>query len=333
MGPAAAPLVQLLPRVRALALSHAACAGWPALAEQVERHLSGGPLPLPVILPLAACAAVGGDPEEAVPAAAACALLLLCVRWLDDAHDRDRGDALWAEVGGARATNLAAGALTLAWSALAAAPLPPAVMRAFGDGTLAMGAGQDADLRGGGDPAQCMEAVRGKSGAAYQLATLTGALAGRGRPAHVDACAAYGMHVGLLLQLLDDLEGAFTPAGAGDLACGKATLPVVYALAPASPRADELREVLAAGALARRAADVRRMLEESGARDFLLASAIREREAALAALETLPPPRTGWARAGRDALEAFADAAFTGFDALDAGLPSGATPRRTGAAA
>ncbi|MBI1878875.1 MAG: hypothetical protein HYR94_11775 [Chloroflexi bacterium] len=77
---------------------------WADLAS-ILRVIVDEPLdPLP-ILPLASCAAVGGNPREAIPVAAAWEVLSLAMRILDDLQDQDRPHALWSTIGLPRAFN------------------------------------------------------------------------------------------------------------------------------------------------------------------------------------------------------------------------------------
>jgi geranylgeranyl pyrophosphate synthase len=306
-----APVTAWLPRVRERVGQALAACAWPELAEQVERHLAGA-LPLPLVLPLASCAAAGGQVEAAVDAAAACALVGLGVRWLDDLADRDRPGDLWAEVGEGRAANLAAGALALGMRIAADGRLPASVAACLAEQTLRIGAGQELDFAGGARTADaCLQLVRLKTGAAFALLTRSGALAaGRAGVAAADALTAYGEHLGMLLQALDDLDGAFHPEGLGDLALGKPTLPVVYAMALDHPARDELRGIVGRGELAEHAGRAREILEAVDARGFLAWAALEERRLALEALAEVRPAPGLAARAGRRALERFADVLF-----------------------
>ena len=125
----------------------------------------------------------------------------------------------------------------------------------------------------------------------------------------------FGLHLGLLQQILDDLEGCFRPAGVGDLRQGKVTLPVLYALTVDHPRRGELDELLRGGRLSREPEQALEIIEAAGAREYVVWAALEERKRARQALE-LPAPNSEWARAGRDALESFLLLAFNGLPEL-----------------
>lgn len=281
---------------------------WPELNELVREHLTGHPLPSPVILPLASCAAVGGRPEQAIPTAAAWALMLLSIRWFDDAQDQDRPDGLWARLGISRATNLAAATLSLSWKVLtscSADEMPRSILHQFADAALDLAAGQDLDLRGNSlSVDQYWHLMRQKCGAYFALAGRAGAMHGTSDPKLICACERYGEHVGIAIQILDDLEGVFFPRGAGDLAFNKATLPVLYGMAFEHEGRDDLRVMFETESLGRNAERVRRLLDRINTREFLLWAAIAEREQAIEELGICPNPN------GARLLEIFVNSLF-----------------------
>jgi geranylgeranyl pyrophosphate synthase len=282
---------------------------WEELERQVRGCLLDHPLPPSLVLPLASCAAAGGDPGRAAPIGAACAFLLLALRWFDDVQDRDRADGLWATVGPGRATNLAAAALTLAWKVLLNEPtVPRAVQRAFADACLTLARGQDRDIAGGrGTIDDYLEMIRQKTGAAYAFACRAGAMMADAPPTLGESCATYGEHLGTLLQILDDAEGVFLPNGKGDLALGKVTLPIIYALAVDHSAREELARIVEDGSLSSRAGRVLEILDEIDTRSFLLWAALQRRRQALVALSGLTA-EDDLRRQGCETLELLIDA-------------------------
>jgi geranylgeranyl pyrophosphate synthase len=255
-----------------------------------------------------------------VSSAAACGFLILATRWFDDVQDRDRPHTLVGDLGPARATNFAAGALTVAWHTLASdRALPQKALEAFGRWTIDIARGQDADLTGRAwtTLAEYWRLMGGKTGSALALACEVGALVARPDRGELAAtCGRIGMHMGMSMQILDDLDGAFHPDGIGDLARGLVTLPVLYGLMADHPAREELRHIVSEGRLAASAPRVRARLEEIQCREFLVWCAFAERRRAYAAIAELPPARTDQERCGRDTLSSFADMLLVGWEDL-----------------
>lgn len=86
------------------------------------------------------------------------------------------------------------------------------------------------------DEERCMEVVRAKTGALFATAAELGAVVTQRSAAEVDAMRNYGMHLGIAFQLIDDALDYNADAETlgknrgDDLAEGKPTLPLLYAL-------------------------------------------------------------------------------------------------------
>lgn len=314
------PLTRFLPEIRARLAAVACACEWPEFELQITRHLTQTSLPPHVMLPIASAAAIGGEPWRALSVSTACGLLIVSMRWFDDAQDLDRQESLWGELGSGRAINMASMALSAAWRALAEdEELPRAALGAFGKHTVALARGQDLDLQGG--VARTLDdywqLMRGKTGAALALGCEVGALAARpDNPQAANACARFGTHMGVLLQILDDLDGTFHPDGVGDLRAGKVTLPVLYGLAIDHPARDELAKIVHGGRLAQHGERVQVILESIDTREFLVWCAFEERKEAITCLWELPATEDKEMQAGRDALIAFADSLMVGWESL-----------------
>jgi geranylgeranyl diphosphate synthase type I len=305
------PLLELLPRIRTGISKAARATDWPDFEWQIERHLTRTKLPRHVILPLACAHATGGDARAAISAAVACSFLILATRWFDDAQDRDRRESLCNEIGGGRATNMAAAALTVAWRVLSEDhALAAGVREAFGRHTIALARGQDRDLRFSvaGTLDEYWTLMREKTGAALALACEMGAWSGgAGNEVNAAACARFGQHAGVLMQILDDLDGAFFPDGKGDLRSGKATLAVLYGLAVDHDAREELAEIVHLGLLCKYSDRVREILDGIDTREFLVWAAFEERRQALEAISSATAIQAGIEAARCDELRVFAD--------------------------
>lgn len=257
---------------------------WPdlrsLLADYVERPFDGL-----VVLPLASCAAADGDPAEAVPVAAAWLVLNISMRILDDLQDTDRPTGLWAEVGTARAYNFSASLYTLAYLLLEDHPVRPTLPHT----ALRLAAGQDRDLKGDiRSLDDYWQMIAGKNAEAFAWACRSGARCATTQPDILHACEAYGLHTGYLLQFFDDFQGVWQPDGAGDLAQGKITLPLIYGLNADHPRREELRQLVEQTGVQEAAEEIRRLLDAMDAREFVVWAALKERKAALQALRRCP---------------------------------------------
>jgi geranylgeranyl diphosphate synthase type I len=314
------PLADFIPDIKKGVDAAARDCEWSEFEYQIARHLTNTRLPPHALLPVASAQAVGGDPRRALSVAVACCYLIVAMRWFDDAGDRDRDDSLCNDVGPGRAVNMAATALTVAWRVLSNdAELPPAALQLFGKSTIVLAQGQDSDLKGG--VARTLDdywtLMRRKTGTALALACEMGALAANPRERlAARTCGRFGEHMGVLLQILDDLDGTFHPDGLGDLRMGKATLPVLYGLAIDHPARAELADIVRTGRLAVCAQRVRDILDGIDTREFLVWCAFEERRQALSHLERHKQGSLEPSFADCDGLIAFADLLLVGWESL-----------------
>ena len=123
--------------------------------------------------------------------------------------------------------------------------------------------------------------------------------------------AAYGAHLGTAFQLIDDVldysgDHAVIGKNVGDdLAEGKTTLPLIYAMKHGTPEQAELvRQAIRSGGLDELGA-VLETIRGSGALDYARAQALAEARTACAALDPLPESES------RDYLLQLADFAVT----------------------
>ncbi|WP_346290431.1 polyprenyl synthetase family protein [Sphaerothrix gracilis] len=303
----------LLPQVRHY-IRQLSPAHWPALSS-VLSNLTERPLGSLSILPLASCAAVGGDPQTAIPVAAAWEVLNLAMRILDDLQDQDRQSGLWAEVGAARAFNLSAGLYALCNQLLAQAPWSDAchrkITQTFAQTGLRLLSGQERDLQGSAptfeDYWQIMQA---KNAAAFAMVCEAGALCGTEQPDYFKACRQFGYHLGMVLQLFDDLQGMWEPIGIGDLAMGKMTFPLLYGLCLEHPAQAELQRIWASSNLQAQRDRIISLLDQLQTREFMVWTALQEQQQAVEALAACPGEE------GKMALVAYVTTIFRHIEAI-----------------
>ncbi|MFI6639058.1 polyprenyl synthetase family protein [Streptomyces sp. NPDC050504] len=205
--------------------------------------------------------AVGGTGREAAGAAVAVELAHAFSLVHDDIIDRDEvrrhRPAVWKAFGVPAAVLTGDVLLALAHQVLADAP-GPAKGRALSRLSrsvieLVEGEALDVSFESRSDVTQDEYAVMatGKTGALMGCACALGALAAGAGEARASHLASFGRHLGVAFQIADDLLDIFgTPRSTGktagsDLVTRKKTLPVLAALASASPAARRLAALYA----------------------------------------------------------------------------------------
>ena len=139
-----------------------------------------------------------------------------------------------------------------------------------------------------------LEVIRFKTAKLFEAAGRLGAVIAACPAEHEEALAAYGMHLGTAFQLIDDvLDYSASSDQLGknvgdDLAEGKPTLPLIYAMREGS--ADEVavvRKAIESGGLEQIDA-VLAAIESTGAITYTARAAERAAEKAVAALASIP---------------------------------------------
>ena len=221
----------------------------------VDETLAPGEFPIGKrirpLLCLMACEAVGGDPEQALPAAAAVEILHNFSLVHDDIQDGDEirrhRPTVWKQWGVPQAINMGDGMFALAYQAMlrlprhgVAAEVTVAALDQLTRTCLNLTEGQYLDLsfenRLNVEVEEYLHMIGGKTAALIAASLAIGALVG-GAGDHVDeALDCFGYNIGLAFQIRDDILGiwgdpAMTGKAAGnDLLRQKKSLPVLYAL-------------------------------------------------------------------------------------------------------
>jgi octaprenyl-diphosphate synthase len=172
------------------------------------------------------------------------------------------------------------------------------VMQVLAEATNTIAGGEVLQLMGSHDPdvdeARYLEVIRRKTAKLFEAAARLGGILGRCAPGLESGLAAYGMHVGTAFQLIDDvLDYSGDPAAIGkslgdDLAEGKPTLPLIYAMRSGSPEQAALVRAAIRDGGRDDFARVHEAIGASGALDYARAAAQREAAAAEGAIASLP---------------------------------------------
>ncbi len=203
------------------------------------------------LLCLLACAAVGGDPALALPAASAVEILHNFSLIHDDIEDGDETrrhrPTVWKVWGVPQAINAGDGMFALAFAALlssrgwgvAEGALVAALTR-FAACCAALTEGQHLDLRFEQEEsvsvADYLRMIEGKTASLVAASLSIGALLGGASRECDNALYRFGLHIGLAFQIRDDILGiwgdpAVTGKAAGnDILRRKKSLPLLYAL-------------------------------------------------------------------------------------------------------
>lgn len=250
---------------------------------------------IPEIIPLvAACKAVAGNPLDTIGIGAAILAAEISVRILDDVQDRDKSKALYQQVGLARALNYADAFKTLAFKiigeiSLSKQALGVKLYQAFVECYFIALAGQDRDLRGaGGSWEEYWQMIEMKTAYIYSTTATLGAMLGTKKVKLIEACKTYGYHLGIAIQIFNDLEGIWEAKGDSDLTCGRVTLPLLYGIHCDRPEREELIALIEHNQIALHSSRIKEILDSINTKGYLIWLALKQREKALQAIRVCP---------------------------------------------
>ncbi|MEQ8997200.1 MAG: polyprenyl synthetase family protein [Coleofasciculus sp. B1-GNL1-01] len=289
---------------------------WPELRPIFDTIFAKPPPLLSVaILPLVSCHAVNGTAREAVPVSAALIATEVSLRIFDDLEDKDRPGQLWELLGEARAWNYASAIHILSFEILSKASFSPQIFRKvnqlFIDAFFYITVGQERDLIGLSNSIEdYWRTIELKTATAYSAACASGAMLGTENQQLIEACHVFGHHVGLAIQIFNDMESIWQPDGITDLKQGKITLPLLYGLQAQHPERDELLSLVTDNDIAIHAERIKEILDQIDTKSFLIWAALKEREQALEAIKVCPNAE------GREVLESYITGMFGDIDLL-----------------
>lgn len=269
-----------------------------------EYHFKGRGKGTRPALAILSAEAVGAPSEIAVPGAVAIELIhdfsLIHDDIIDNDAERRHRPTVWAKFGTGVGVVVGDALHALAFEVLLSDPSPPRVSAAknLAEAVSAMIAGQSMDMafeeRSGITLEECLAMEEGKTGALLSYAASVGAILAGADDAVVEGLAAYGAHLGVAFQAVDDLLGIWgdpertgKPAGA-DLRERKKSVPVVIALNSGTSAAEELAEFYSRPELDAGEVDAARTLVEAGGgRDETQALARTHYDLAVSILDSL----------------------------------------------
>lgn len=257
------------------------------------------------LLCLLACAEVGGDPGQALPAAAAIEILHNFSLVHDDIEDGDEvrrhRPTVWKIWGIPQAINAGDGMFTLAFAALQRLSRrgvsAEQILRALANFTeccLALTEGQHLDMnfeqRLDIAVPEYLRMVQGKTAALVGCSSAIGALLGGATPVQVEELQRFGQSIGLAFQIQDDILGiwgdsAVTGKAAGnDILRRKKSLPILYTINHAQVGAAFTALLTAADLGPAQLPQALALLDAAGARSFAAAQVQAYHTAGLTAL-------------------------------------------------
>lgn len=284
-------------------------------AEGRPSHGDGGKAIRPALALLSAEAA-GVAPEVGIPGAVAVELVhnfsLLHDDLMDGDEQRRHRDTVWKVHGPAQAILVGDALFALANEVLLELGTVEAgrATRRLTTATRKLIDGQAQDIsyehRERVTVEECLEMEGNKTGALLACAVSIGAVLGGADDRTADTLEAYGYHLGLAFQAVDDLLGIWgDPEATGkqtwsDLRQRKKSLPVVAALAAGGPASERLARILAADAKLSDAASAdfdeeefasrAALIEEAGGREWTSQEARRQHATAIEALDGVDMP-------------------------------------------
>jgi len=272
------------------------------LVDQVAEHIidGGGKRLRPLLVVLAGRACSSTEPA-CIHAAAFIEFIHTATLLHDDVVDmsaRRRGRDTANEIYGNQASVLVGDFVYSRAFQLMAASRSQRVIEIMADATNLIAEGEVLQLVNARDPdtteARYLEVIRRKTAQLFQAGAEVAAVLSGANTVVQRALADYGRHLGTAYQLIDDvLDYQSDPATRGkdlgdDLAEGKPTLPLIYALRHSAPeRVEQIRNVIKNGGRDG-IEEIMAAIESSGGLAYTARLAQAEADQALAALAALP---------------------------------------------
>lgn len=271
------------------------------LSTQLNQDLSceGQPQPFGLSrLPSLVCSALGGDWQNAIEVNAAWYLLYAAFDLLDKVEDQEINDIRFSGLEENVLINVATGLILSAELILARvageegcnSTTLKTLFLTFNRMALKVCTGQHLDLIiQDPDLAQAWKIAESKSGDFFALACWLGAQAANCDPDQLESMRTFGRHIGILVQIENDIEGLWGRNGKNsDLASGKVTLPVAYALSVLPPAERSILKQLIPAKTRDNEVKARKLILSKGGLIYMMLEAEKHRQQAKDILNGLP---------------------------------------------
>jgi geranylgeranyl diphosphate synthase type I len=248
------------------------------------------------LIPVHACEAVGGSPEQAIPAVLAVGCAHVGILLVDDMLDDDpRGE--FRRLGMPMSANLACAFQAAALHAAGQCASEPvsqlAVLRGFNEIFLSTAFGQFLDVQAPKDEPAYWQVAQMKSAPFFGAAFHVGALAGGGPLKTLEQWKRLGHIYGEIIQIYDDIHDVMETPASPDWIQGRTPLPILFARIVEHPQRDDFlalcRHIHSSMAL-QEAQDI---LIRCGAVSYCVDQILRRYQAAQAVSDELALPSKG----------------------------------------
>lgn len=221
-------------------------AAWPQMSELIDRAVHREWISV-WDYPFAACQAVGGTEEQALPGAAAVFSSVVSIHLVDDMLDDDpRGD--YHQLGIGPTANLALAFQAAGHRLLDDPALDPrlrsSLQAIFAGMSLATAYGQNLDARELRSEQEYWRTVESKTPPLFAAALEIGALLGGASDETAKRLAHFGHVLGLFVQVGDDLSDALQTPARADWQKGSNNLPILYTLTAEHPEREEFQSLV-----------------------------------------------------------------------------------------
>ena len=245
-------------------------------------------------LPVSACEAVGGSPEQAIPAVVAMGCAHISIILVDDMLDMDpRGE--YQRIGAPAAANLACAFQAASLEAIALSKIKPDILsEAFANFNrmfFMTALGQHWDVLGFDDEESYWRMMRTKSSPFFGVALQVGALLGRASNKTADQLEKIGCLYGEMIQIHDDLTDTMAVPANPDWLQGRSPLPILFAKSTDHPERNRFLELLQKVSDEESLHEAQEILIRCGAVSYCVDKLLCKHQAAQDLLDTVSLPR------------------------------------------